>query len=194
MPFRRFLWSLLALALLASPAPAQTPGTMYWQCKQPTSGPPPTPAGYCPVNTTYPVPVTQTTAPSGATVVAPLPGNANGQASPVQGIGGPAAATQVTATLAGAAGKTTYICGYTASAGGATAGQLVAVVVSGLLSGGQTVEWAVPTGATADAIPLQQTYTPCLPASAVNTAIVVTVPSVGAGSTAQTVQAWGYQL
>jgi hypothetical protein len=34
----------------------------------------------------------------------------------------------------------------------------------------------------------------CIPASATNTAIVVTLPALGAGNTNATVIAWGYRL
>lgn len=190
-----FLLGLAGLLALMGPAAPQsvTPGTVFWQCKAPSSGPPPTPAGYCPAGNTYPLPVTPTTAPVGATVIAPLPGNAGGQAVFLHGVGtGVNAST--TATLANASGKTTYICGFSVTATGATTGQVETVVVSGLLSGGETYEFASPTGATLVAT-LQQGYQPyCVPASGTNVPIVVTFGAAGTGSTAQTAQVWGFQL
>lgn len=118
--------------------------------------------------------------PSGATVVASSSGNV--------------AAATATATLAGAVGKTTYISGFLVSGAGATAGSVINGTVVGLLGGTQTFTIAVPTGAILGITPLFIDYNPPLPASAVNTAIVVSTPSFGAGSTNATVSAWGYQI
>lgn len=94
----------------------------------------------------------------------------------------------ITATLAAASGKTTYICGMVVTSGGTTAATSGDLTVTGLtntlhflyvfVSSGQgLLGWAVPN---------------CLPASATNTAIVVNVPAGGAGTTVA-VSAWGYQ-
>lgn len=97
------------------------------------------------------------------------------------------------ATLAAAAGKTTFITGFEVTAGGATAGALVNVTVAGLIGGTDTYTFAVPTGATLAAQPLIVEFPEPIAASAVNTAIVVTLPAVGAGSTNAAVSAHGYQ-
>lgn len=97
------------------------------------------------------------------------------------------------ATLAAVAGKTTFISGLTITAGGATVAALVSATVAGLAGGTATYTIGAPTGATATATPLVLSFTPPLPASAVNTAIVVTLPALGAGNTNATVTAWGYQ-
>lgn len=52
---------LLCLMLASSPSSAQ-PGGLYWQCAPPS--------GYCPVNTTYPLPVDGTNTGSSLTIVA----------------------------------------------------------------------------------------------------------------------------
>lgn len=103
------------------------------------------------------------------------------------------AAAIITATLAAAAGKTTYIAGFSVDGLGATAASVIEVVVSGLLGGSIRRKLSIPAGATvALSSPLEVSFTRPIPASAVNTAIVVTVPSFGAGNTSAIVQANGF--
>jgi len=119
-------------------------------------------------------------APAGSTAVAASSGNV--------------AAATATATLAGAAAKTTYISGFEITGGGATAGAIVTATITGLLGGTLSYNIAVPTGATVGITPLVVFFNPPLPASAVNTAIVVSSPSFGAGNTNAAVTAHGYQV
>lgn len=112
----------------------------------------------------------------------------------LQSSSGNVAAATASATLAGAASKTTYLAGWSFSAGGATVGSIVNGTITGLLGGTQTFTVAVPTGATIGCGSLDQNYNPALPASAVNTPIVVSIPSLGAGNTNSTMSAWGYQV
>ena len=102
----------------------------------------------------------------------------------------------VVATLPAAVGRTTYICGFSYQGSDATAGQAGVLVVSGTISG--SLNYAYPTlalGATVpQPSPTGDEYIPCLPASAINTAIVVTAPALGAGATVASVSVWGYQL
>lgn len=107
---------------------------------------------------------------------------------------GNVAAATATATLAAAAGKTTYVSGWSFSGGGATVGSIVNGTISGLIGGTQTISIAVPTGATLGCNSLDQNYNPAIPASAANTAIVFSVPSLGAGNTNATLSIWGYQV
>lgn len=93
------------------------------------------------------------------------------------------AAAALAPALAAVAGKTNYISGFEVTGGGATAGAVVAVTVTGVLGGTLNYVFAAPTGATVGATPLVVTFNPPLPASAVNTAITVNVPSLGAGNT-----------
>jgi hypothetical protein len=101
----------------------------------------------------------------------------------------------VVATLAAVAGKTTYICGWSYQGSDATAGQSGTVVISGTITG--SLNFAYPTlaaGATTPQPgPLGNLFTPCVPASAANTTIVVTSPALGAGATVAAVSAWGFQ-
>jgi len=117
-------------------------------------------------------------------------------ATPITATSGVVAAAAAVATLPGVAGKTTYISGFQCMGLGATAGSTVQVAVTGLISGTQTYLVTVPAGATlaASPYPLSVAFDPPLPASAVNTAIVVTMPSLGAGNTAAVANAQGFQL
>lgn len=103
----------------------------------------------------------------------------------------------ITATLAAAAGKTTYICGFYFTGTNATAANgATTVTITGTIGG--TMNFGFPTlalGATVpNTLPIDEEFIPCVAASAVNTAIVVNGPALGAGSTLVTATAWGYQL
>jgi hypothetical protein len=93
----------------------------------------------------------------------------------------------VVGTLAAAAAKTTYICGFDVSAIGGTAA-VGPIVVAGLKGGSFTYYLA----STAAGNLLGRTFTPCLPASAVNTAITVTTTADGTASNVG-VNSYGYQ-
>lgn len=98
------------------------------------------------------------------------------------------------ATLAAAAGKNTFICGLTITAAGATAASVVSATVVGVITGTLTYTFVAPAGATVAATPLVVSFGTCVPSSALNTAIVVTLPALGAGNTNASVSAWGFQL
>lgn len=106
---------------------------------------------------------------------------------------GNVAAASAVATLAGVAAKTTYISGFSITGAGATGASVVSATVTGVLGGTQTYTVPVPAGAAVGITPLFVEFNPPLPASAVNTAIVLTLPSLGSGNTNATVNAWGYQ-
>lgn len=111
----------------------------------------------------------------------------------VNGASGNKANATATATLAGVAGKTTYITGFQCTAAGATA----ALAVSATVSDGtwtQTYAFVYPTGAAVQATPLIVTFPIPVPATAANTAITVTLPASGAGGTNAACNAQGYQL
>ena len=95
-------------------------------------------------------------------------------------------------TLAGAAGRTTYIEGFTVSGLGATAGSTIAITVTGIANT-LTYEYTVPAGVAAAAPLLDIRFPDPIPATAANTPIVVNVPSFGAGNTAATASAYGFQ-
>jgi hypothetical protein len=98
------------------------------------------------------------------------------------------------ATLAGAAAKTTYICGFVITSAGSTAAAVVSPTITGTISGTLTFSYATVAGATLQNATLSIAFPRCIPASATNTAVVVTLPALGAGNTNATVIAWGYRL
>lgn len=103
------------------------------------------------------------------------------------------AATAIAATLAAAAGATTYITGFEVTGTGATAGSTIVVTVTGILGGTLSYELAIPAGVGTPINPLIVEFPSPIPASALNTAIVVNVPSFGAGNTNAAVTAHGFQ-
>lgn len=110
----------------------------------------------------------------------------------IEASSGNVAAAVATATLAGVAGKTTYITGFELTGAGATGASVITGTVSGI---GTTMSYdiAVPVGATVGITPLVVAFSRPIPASAVNTAIVVSFPSFGAGNTNACVSAHGFQ-
>jgi hypothetical protein len=102
--------------------------------------------------------------------------------------------TAASVTLPAVPGLTTYICGFSIRAN-ATAASTGNATVTGALGGTLNFTQYTPslTGAIAMS-PLEPTFGPfCLPASAANTAIVITSAGNGGGG-ALSVTAWGYQL
>jgi hypothetical protein len=115
-------------------------------------------------------------------------------ATPLSISSGNVAAAVASATLAAAAGVTTYITGFEMTGAGATAASVVSLTVAGLLGGTCTYSVPVPAGAAVGITPLLVNFIRPLPASAVNTAIVVSCPSLGAGNTNAAVSAHGFRL
>ena len=98
------------------------------------------------------------------------------------------------ATIPAVAAKTTFITGFEITGAGATAGSVVIATVTGLLGGTASYIVSVPTGAIMGITPLQVIFNPPLPGSAVNTAIVVSLPALGAGNTNAATVAHGYSV
>jgi hypothetical protein len=115
-------------------------------------------------------------------------------ATPVIASSGNVAAAVATATLTSAATKTAYITGFSVTGSGATAGLPVSVTVTGILGGTLTYTYVAATGALLANEPLLIAFPTPLPASAVNTNIVVSCPSLGVGNTNNTVVAYGYRI
>lgn len=115
-------------------------------------------------------------------------------ATSVTSSSGNIAAGTATATLAAAANKTTYIVGAIITGSGATLASAVNGTITGLPGGTMTFTVPVTAGILLGNPPLFLNFYPAIPASAVNTAIVVSVPTLGAGNTNSAVSAWGYQL
>lgn len=106
------------------------------------------------------------------------------------GAHGAGSTAAVTGTLTPASTATAYVCGFSFSAIGGTANP-GPLVLSGVLGGPFTYQLA-PNSATIGQN-FFQPFSPCLPASAVNTPIVVTT-TAAAGATATDVNMWGYGL
>lgn len=111
----------------------------------------------------------------------------------LQSSSGNVAAATATATLAGAASTTAYLTGFSFTGSGATAASVVNGTITGLLGGTMTFTVSVPAGATLGVTPVKMDFYPPIPASATNTSIVVSVPSLGIGNTNATVSSWGYR-
>jgi hypothetical protein len=113
-------------------------------------------------------------------------------AFPLASSSGTVAAGAATATLTATQDHKVYICGFVMTSTGSTAAAVVAPTVTGTFGGTQTYAYASVAGVTLANQSLVVTYNPCLAASASSTNIVVTLPSLGAGSTNATTNAWGY--
>jgi hypothetical protein len=98
------------------------------------------------------------------------------------------------ATLTGTATTTVYITGFQVTGSGATTGLPVTVTVAGLLGGTRSYTYVFAGGALLVNQPLLVQFLMPVPASAVNTAIVVTCPASGTGGTNNTVNAQGFYL
>ena len=139
-----------------------------------------TQAGYTAVDSTNPLPQNRTSEyPIAATAISSSSGNV--------------AAAAAVATLAAAAAKTTFITGFVITSAGATAAAVVLITITGVIGGTMTLPYATVAGAAVGNTPLIVQFSKPIPASAVNTAIVVTLPSLGAGNTSAAVVAHGYQ-
>lgn len=106
---------------------------------------------------------------------------------------GNVAAGAAVATLPAHTSKVTYISGFTITGAGATAGLPVLVTVAGLAGGTISFVYSAAAGVLVGNNPLVVNFPDPLPGSAVNTAIVVTCPSLGAGNTHNIVTAYGFQ-
>ena len=115
-------------------------------------------------------------------------------ATPVTASSGNVANAAAVATLPAVAAKTTYITGFEITGGGATAAALVLATLAGLISGAATYVVGVVAGATASNPSIIIQFTSAIPGSAVNTAIVLTLPALGAGNTNAAVVAHGFQI
>jgi hypothetical protein len=104
---------------------------------------------------------------------------------------GNVAATATTATIPAAAGLTNYITGFIVTGAGATAASVIQVTVTGCIGGTMTFDMAIPAGVAVAVQPLSITFPRPVAATGVAVAIVVNVPSFGAGNTSAAVVAFG---
>lgn len=105
---------------------------------------------------------------------------------------GNVANAQAQASLPAVANKTNWLTGFEVTASGSTAALIVLVAVAGTVGGTLTYVFVFPAGATVAAQPLIVEFAQPIPASAANTAIVVTCPAGGAGNTNACVNVHGF--
>jgi hypothetical protein len=97
----------------------------------------------------------------------------------------------LTRTVAAAVGKVHYVTGFDLSLGGATLASLINVTITGLAGGTLTFVVPVIAGALLGSV-FSVTFPHPIPTSAANIAVVLTVPALGAGSTAANGHLYGY--
>lgn len=113
----------------------------------------------------------------------------------------PAASTPITANVVGTtgavsanlpatAGKTTYICGYQVQANANAAISVPNASITG--TNGGLLPFIEAVAATPAVGTTAQVFTPCIPASAVNTQISVNAGAAGTGGNTA-IYAWGFQ-
>lgn len=115
-------------------------------------------------------------------------------ATPVAASSGNVANAAAVATLPATASVTNYITGFEITGAGSTAGLNVIVTVAGILGGTLSFIFTAPTGVLVPAPSLVVAFPAPIPASAVNTAIVVTCPALGAGNTHAAATAHGFRI
>lgn len=164
---RRYLVTIVAAVLLPAIALAADVTVNY-------VNPNPPPAAL-EVSNNNPLPVAPNSYPAGAT---PLVGVGTGSTGAVTG------------TLTGAAGVTTYLCGFDVSAIGGTAA--VGPITATPLAGSSPLSLTYQFSSSAAGSTLNRGYSPCIPAPAVNTSITVTTTADGTAS-AVDVNVWGYR-
>lgn len=112
--------------------------------------------------------------------------------TPIIGKSGNVANATAAATLTGTATTTVYLAGFEITGAGATAAASVTATVAGLLGGTIQYTYNFALGATIGNTPLIVEFNPPLPASAVNTPIVVSCPAGGTGAANNTTTAHGF--
>lgn len=115
-------------------------------------------------------------------------------ATPITSSSGNVANAPAVATFPAVPGKTNYVESITMNGGGATAAAIVSATLTGAISGTMTFTYGVVAGPTAANTPRQFSFSPPIPASAVNTALTLTLPALGAGNTNATVNMVGYYI
>jgi hypothetical protein len=123
-------------------------------------------------------------------VASPYP---NG-AAPINATSGDVAAAVAAAVLAAASGKTTYITGFTFTSTGSTAATTTIDITVTDGTWTLTFVYATVAGAALNNPLLHITFPEPIPASATNTAITVSAPSLGSGNLHACTNAYGFQL
>lgn len=102
------------------------------------------------------------------------------------------AAAGIVATIPAVVGATGFITGFEVTGAGATAASTIVITVTGILGGTKTYRLGIPAGVTIGVTPLIVEFVRPIPASGPNVAIVVNVPTFGAGNVQASVTAHGF--
>lgn len=87
-----------------------------------------------------------------------------------------------------------YVTGIEITFAGATAAANFVATLAGLVTGTISFICVAPAGATIQGTPILLNFDPPIPSSAVNTAITLTLPALGAGNTHACVNIHGYRV
>jgi hypothetical protein len=121
-----------------------------------------------------------------------VPGVGSANVTELNASSGDVANGAAVATLPAVAGKTNYVTGFEIVVTGATAAATVLATLTGLLGGTLSYPVVFPAGAGVAGVPLVVIFNRPLPASAVNTAITLTLPASGAGGLHAVVNLHGF--
>lgn len=91
------------------------------------------------------------------------------------------------------AARTNYVTGFELTAAGSTAGLAVTATLAGVLGGTLSFAFTFPIGVLVPAQPLFVEFPEPIPASAINTAITLTLPAGGTGNTAASATIHGFK-
>jgi len=104
------------------------------------------------------------------------------------------AAGAISISFPAVAGWVNYVAGYRCDGTGATAASVVLVVLGGLIGPAMGIPVAVPAGVGIQDLSVQGAFDPPIPSLAPNTAIILQMPSLGAGSLHATCSMWGFRV
>ena len=97
---------------------------------------------------------------------------------------------QITATMAAVSGQTNWICGFVITSGGTSSALVVNATITGTVTA--TMNYTYVFVSSGQGL-LGVAFPQCVPASATNTAITLTVPAGGTGTTVAA-EMWGFSL
>jgi hypothetical protein len=138
---------------------------------------------------------TANTIPAVVPLTPPYPVATDGSdATPVTAGSGNVANGAAVAAIPAVAGKTAYISGFDIEGAGATAALIVNPTLAGIISGTRTFVYGAVAGAALMNQPLSVRFCPPIPASAVNQAITLTCPALGAGNLFNAANVYGFYI
>lgn len=115
-------------------------------------------------------------------------------ATAVTASSGNAANAAATAAFTASTTKLIWITGFDIGSAGATAAKAVTVTLTGVVNGPLVFTYATLAGASTLNAPLSIRFPAPIPATAVGTAVAVSLPALGTGNTNASVTAYGYLL